>query len=90
MVRVKALKLFNDGWEKKLRYPGEIFEATQERYERWHSASLVVAVENEQPDLDSMIKTQLMDYAKESGLGLDDKMRKAEMIAAIKGAMGWM
>lgn len=90
MVRVKALKLFNDGWEKKLRYPGEIFEATQERYEHWHSASLVVAVENEQPDLDSMTKTQLMDYAKESGLELDDKMRKAEMIAAIKGAMGWM
>lgn len=90
MVRVKALKLFNDGWEKKLRYPGEIFEATQERYERWHSTSLVVAVENEQPDLDSMTKTQLMDYAKESGLELDDKMRKAEMIAAIKGAMGWM
>lgn len=90
MVRVKALKLFNDGWEKKLRYPGEIFEATQERYERWHSVSLVVAVENEQPDLDSMTKAQLMDYAKESGLELDDKMRKAEMIAAIKGAMGWM
>ena len=88
MVRVKALKLFNDGWEKRLRYPGEVFETTQERHEHWASASLVVIVENEQPDLDSMTKTQLMDYAKESGLELDDKMRKAEMIAAIREAMG--
>ena len=54
MVRVKALKLFNDGWEKRLRYPGEVFETTQERHEQWASGSLVVIVENEQPDLDSM------------------------------------
>ncbi len=89
-MRVKALKLFNDGWEKKLRYPGEVFETKQERYERWRSASLVIAVEDEQPDLDSMTKAQLMEHAKEHGIELDDKMRKADMIAAIKEAMGWM
>jgi len=40
--------------------------------------------------INGVIKELEMDYAKESGLELDDKMRKAEMIAAIKGAMGWM
>ena len=89
-MRVKALKLFNDGWEKRLRHPGEVFETTQERYERWRFASLVIAIEDKQPDLDSMTKAQLMERAKEHGIELDDKMRKADMIAAIKEAMGWM
>ena len=47
---VKALKLFNDGWEKRLRYPGEVFETTQERFEHWSSASLVSPVEGEEDE----------------------------------------
>ena len=90
MVIVKALKLFNDGWEKRLRYPGEVFETTQERYERWASASLVSLAEDERPDLEAMTKAELTQYGKEYSLELDDKLRKADMIAAIKEAMGWM
>jgi len=92
VVRVKALKLFNDGWEKKLRYPGEIFEATQERYEYWGSASLVIPVEekkevkNKELDLENMTKAELLEYAEAKGIeGLNNRMTKAEIIAALEG-----
>ena len=42
------------------------------------------------PDLEAMTKVQLLDFADRYGItGLNDRMLKAEIIAAIKGAMGW-
>lgn len=44
----------------------------------------------EMPDLEGMTKAQLIAYAAENGIeGLNDRMLKADIIAAIKGAMGW-
>lgn len=92
MIRVKAVKLFNDGWEKRLRKPGEIFETTQERYEYWGSASLVIPVEekkevkNKELDLENMTKAELLEYADAKGIeGLNNRMTKAEIIAALEG-----
>jgi len=41
-MRVRAIRRFYDGWERRIRIPGEVFETTRERFEYWHSASLVV------------------------------------------------
>ncbi|HZK24524.1 MAG TPA: Rho termination factor N-terminal domain-containing protein [Oscillospiraceae bacterium] len=42
-------------------------------------------------DLEAMTKTELMDFANEHGIeGLNARMLKADIIVAIKGAMGWM
>ena len=91
-MKIKALKLFNDGWEKRLRRPGDVFETTQERFEYWSSASLVSPVEGEEDergDLDSMTKAELLKYGQSHGVeDIRERMRKAEIIAAIKGAMG--
>lgn len=39
------------------------------------------------PDLSSMTKAQLLDYAASSGIaGVDGTMKKAEILAAISGA----
>ena len=44
----------------------------------------------EMPDLDAMTKAQLIAYAENEGIaGLNDRMLKADIIAAIKEAMGW-
>jgi len=42
------------------------------------------------PDLEAMTKAQLLNFADSYGItGLNDRMLKADIIAAIKGAMGW-
>jgi len=42
-------------------------------------------------DLEKMTKSQLITFAGEHGIsGLNDRMLKADIIAAIKEAMGWM
>jgi len=42
-------------------------------------------------DLEKMTKAQLLVFADEHGIsGLNDRMLKADIIAAIKEAMGWM
>lgn len=89
-MKIKALKLFNDGWEKRLRRPGDVFETTPDRFEYWSSASLVSPEEDERGDLDSMTKAELLKYGQNHGVeDISERMRKAEIIAAIKGAMGW-
>lgn len=41
------------------------------------------------PDLEAMTKVQLLDFADSNGIaGLNDRMLKADIIAAIKEAMG--
>jgi len=43
-----------------------------------------------QPNLDAMTKSELLQYAADHGIGgLSSSMLKADIIAAIKGAMGW-
>lgn len=43
-----------------------------------------------QPNLESMTKADLLQFAADHGIeGLSSSMLKADMIAAIKGAMGW-
>lgn len=45
----------------------------------------------EVPDLESMTKAELLQFADDNGIeGLNDRMLKADIIAAIKEAMGWM
>lgn len=56
-MRVKAVRRFYDGWEKRVRVAGEVFETTQERYEYWNSASLVCVMEEEKPVADSDAET---------------------------------
>jgi len=42
-------------------------------------------------DLEKMTKAQLIAFASEHGIsGLNDRMLKADIIVAIKEAMGWM
>lgn len=42
------------------------------------------------PDLEEMTKAELLEYADSEGIeGLNDRMLKADIIAAIKEAMGW-
>ncbi|MEI7027151.1 Rho termination factor N-terminal domain-containing protein [Paenibacillus sp. y28] len=42
------------------------------------------------PDPDAMTKAELLQYAADHGVnGLMSTMLKADIIAAIKGAMGW-
>lgn len=42
------------------------------------------------PDLDAMTKAELVACAEGLGIeGLNDRMLKADITAAIKGAMGW-
>lgn len=90
-MKVKALKDFNDGWATRTRRAGEIFDVTQEGYEYFASTSLIVPVCGGRPDLDSMTKKEIVAYAESEGIsGLNDRMLKADIIAAIKGAMGWM
>ena len=44
----------------------------------------------EMPDLETMTKGQLVEYADGLGIpGLNTRMVKADIIAAIKEAMGW-
>ena len=43
------------------------------------------------PNLEAMTKAELIAYATDQGIeGLNDRMLKADIIAAIKEAMGWM
>jgi len=43
------------------------------------------------PDLEAMTKAELVEYAEGLGIsGLNTRMTKADIIAAIKGAMGWI
>lgn len=37
------------------------------------------------PDVDSMTKTQLLDYAEANGIDVNSSMTKAEILSAIKG-----
>ena len=46
---------------------------------------------SEMLDLEKMTKAQLIAFASEHGIsGLNDRMLKADIIVAIKEAMGWM
>ncbi|WP_157834977.1 hypothetical protein [Desulfofalx alkaliphila] len=43
------------------------------------------------PDLEAMTKAQLLTFADAHGItGLNDRMLKADIIATIKEAMGWI
>ncbi|TQR33976.1 hypothetical protein C7Y45_18445 [Brevibacillus brevis] len=43
-----------------------------------------------QPDLDAMTKSELLQFASDHGIeGVSSTMLKAEIITAIKGALGW-
>lgn len=49
-----------------------------------------MAFSSPEVDLDAMTKAQLLQYAEDHGIsGLSSSMLKADIIAAIKGAMGW-
>lgn len=42
------------------------------------------------PDLNAMTKSELLKFADENGVtGVESTMLKADMLATIKGALGW-
>lgn len=104
-MRVKAIRRFYDGWERRIRIPGEVFETTRERFEYWYSASLVVLYDGDdgrkkkggkktksegQPDLDAMTVEELLAFAEEHGVeGVDGDTPREEIVSAIKEAMSW-
>lgn len=83
-MKVKALKTFNDGWEKCFRHKDEVFEAPEKAVEYWQGLGLVEeSNENEAVSLDRMNKAQLIEYAKSQGLELDESLTKKELIEQI-------
>src|SRR5690606_30680587 len=104
-----------DGWEKRIRKPGELFETTRERFEYWHSASLVVldggddgrrrrgakkaddygsaidpgAKGDDKLDFDAMTVEELLAFAEEHGIDVDEDAPREEIVSLIKEAMSW-
>ena len=79
-MKVKVLKQFRDKHTKGLHKIGTIIEITNERYEEINSTSHGILVK---VDLDGMTKKELIEYAHEKGIELDNKMNKAEMIKEL-------
>jgi len=85
-MKVKVVRRFRDKYTKKIYGIGEIIEVTNERYEEINSTAHGILVETIAVDLENMTKAELLEYAEAKGIeGLNNRMTKAEIIAALEG-----
>ena len=85
-MKVKVLRKFRDKYTKKLYEKGQIIEVSHERYEEINSTAHGILVEPIPVDLENMTKAELLEYAEAKGIeGLNNRMTKAEIIAALEG-----
>ena len=85
-MKVRVLRRFRDKYTKKIYGIGEIIEVTNERYEEINSTAHGILVEPITVDLENMTKAELLEYAEVKGIeGLNNRMTKAEIIAALEG-----
>ncbi len=85
-MKVKVVRRFRDKYTKKLYKKGQIIEVTNERYEEINSTAHGILVEPITVDLENMTKAELLEYAEVKGIeGLNNRMTKAEIIAALEG-----
>ncbi len=85
-MKVKVLHKFRDKYTKQIYDKGRIIEVTNERYEEINSTAHGILVEPIPVDLENMTKAELLEYADAKGIeGLNNRMTKAEIIAALEG-----
>ena len=85
-MKVRVLRRFRDKYTKKIYGIGEIIEVSHERYEEINSTAYGILVEPIPVDLENMTKAELLEYAEAKGIeGLNNRMTKAEIIAALEG-----
>jgi hypothetical protein len=85
-MKVKVLRRFKDKYTKQVYDKGRIIEVTNERYEEINSTAHGILVEPIPVDLENMTKAELLEYAEAKGIeGLNNRMTKAEIIAALEG-----
>jgi hypothetical protein len=85
-MKVKVVRRFRDKYTKKLYEKGQIIEVSHERYEEINSTAHGILVEPIPVDLENMTKAELLEYAEVKGIeGLNNRMTKAEIIAALEG-----
>ena len=85
-MKVKVLRRFKDKYTKQVYDKGQIIEVTNERYEEINSTAHGILVEPIPVDLENMTKAELLEYAEAKGIeGLNNRMTKAEIIAALEG-----
>ena len=85
-MKVKVLRKFRDKYTKQVYDKGQIIEVTNERYEEINSTTHGILVEPITVDLENMTKAELLEYANAKGIeGLNNRMTKAEIIAALEG-----
>lgn len=87
MAMVKVLSGFYDLVERVDRYPGDVFEADDERAA--HLAKVLgdeyVDVAAESPNLGGLTKTQLMELCAERGIEVPAKSTKLKIIELLEG-----
>ena len=85
-MKVKVLRRFRDKYTKQVYDKGQIIEVTNERYEEINSTAHGILVEPIAVNLENMTKAELLEYAEVKGIeGLNNRMTKAEIIAALEG-----
>ena len=85
-MKVKVVRRFRDKYTKQVYDKGQIIEVTNERYEEINSTAHGILVEPIPVDLENMTKAELLEYAEVKGIeGLNNRMTKAEIIAALEG-----
>ena len=88
-MKARVLKRFNDGWEKCTREVGEIIEVPPDRFKYFNSTHLgevlkeVKENKNDEPDLETLTKKEIIEYAEAKGIELDERMTKKEMIKGL-------
>ena len=85
-MKVKVLRKFRDKYTKQVYDKGRIIEVTNERYEEINSTAHGILVQAIAVNLENMTKAELLEYAEVKGIeGLNNRMTKAEIIAALEG-----
>ena len=85
-MKVKVLRKFRDKYTKQIYDKGQIIEVSNERYEEINSTAHGILVQAITVDLENMTKAELLEYADAKGIeGLNNRMTKAEIIAALEG-----
>lgn len=85
-MKVRVLRRFRDKYTKQIYDKGQIIEVTNERYEEINSTAHGILVQAIAVNLENMTKAELLEYANAKGIeGLNNRMTKAEIIAALEG-----
>jgi hypothetical protein len=85
-MKVKVLRRFKDKYTKQIYDKGQIIEVSNERYAEINSTAYGILVQAITVDLENMTKAELLEYAEAKGIeGLNNRMTKAEIIAALEG-----